>query len=158
MGADPNARASDGTTPFYEACAKGHMAVLHILRDHGADMTTVDQDGTSPALIAAANGRCAALQMLHESGVDLQATGHIYNGEFTVLRRNVTPLTTARDCGQHAAVAYLESVILAKNQKRARSDQPMLERAVKAGVADRLKPIPHERLLESTKAGSGTPI
>ena len=54
-------------------------------------------------------------------------------------------------------MAYLESVIIAKNQKRARSDQPMLERAVKAGVADRLKPIP-QRLLESTKAGSGTPI
>ena len=128
------------------------------MRVTGRGTSTAVSRRRHTALIAAANGRCAALQMLHESGVDLQATGHIYNGEFTVLRRNVTPLTTARDCGQHAAVAYLESVILAKNQKRARSDQPMLERAVKAGVADRLKPIPHERLLESTKAGSGTPI
>ena len=51
----------------------------------------------------------------------------------------------------------MESVVLAKNQKRACSDQPMLERAVKAGVAKRLKPIP-QRLLEATKAGSGTPI
>ena len=39
-----------------------------------------------------------------------------------------------------------------KNQKRASSDQPMLERAVKAGVTDRLKPIP-QRLLEATTAG-----
>ena len=88
MGADPDARASDGTTPFYAACEQGHVAVLHILHNlHGADMTAVDQDGTSPALIAAANGWCDVLQMLNESGVDLQATGHIYEGGFTAFIR-----------------------------------------------------------------------
>ena len=71
------------------------------------------------------------------------------------MRRNVTPLTTARDCEQYAAVAYMWSQSFSprkKNQKRASSDQPMLERAVKAGVTDRLKPIP-QRLLEATTAG-----
>ena len=85
-----NDRASDGTTAFYAACEEGQVAILHLLRDYGADMVAVDQDGTSPALIAAACGHVDVLRMLHRSGVDLQAAGHIYVEDFTILRRNAT--------------------------------------------------------------------
>ena len=54
-------------------------------------MTTVDQDGTSPALIAADGGRLDVIKALHEFGVDLQAHGHIYDGDFKLLR-NMTQL------------------------------------------------------------------
>ena len=90
MGANLNDRASDGTTAFYAACEEGQVAILHLLRDYGADMVAVDQDGTSPALIAAACGHVDVLRMLHRSGVDLQAAGHIYVEDFTILRRNAT--------------------------------------------------------------------
>jgi ankyrin repeat protein len=153
--ADPNMPASDGTTPFYAACAEGHMDILHILREHGADTATVDQDGTSPALIAAAGGRLDVVKALHEFGVDLQAPGHIYDyeGDFKLLR-NMTPLMVAQYWGQIEVAAYLQSVQL-KPEKRVRSDDSMLERAARAGVADRLKPIPAS-LLAATRVGSGT--
>jgi ankyrin repeat protein len=152
QGADPNVPASDGTTPFYAACTNGHMEIIRILCSHGADMTTVDQDGTSPALIAASEGRLDVVKALHEFGVDLQAPGHIYEADYTLLRRNMTPLMAAQHWGQTEVAAYLQS----KPEKRVRSDDSMLERAVRAGVADRMKPIPAS-LIAATRAGSGIP-
>lgn len=154
MGADPNGKASDGTSAFYVACQEGEVAILHLLRDHSADMTAVDQDGTSPVLIAAACGHVEVLRVLNESGVDLQAPGHIYVEDFTVLRRNATPLSIARELNEHEVVRFLEA-LLAKTEKRVRSDEPMLERAREAGVADRLKPIPAS-LTAATQPGSGS--
>ena len=52
--------------------------------------------------------------------------------------------------------SYLKTALASTAEKRARSDEPMLERAKRAGVADRLKPIPAS-LLAATKAGAGTP-
>ena len=162
LGADPNVPAGDGTTPFYIACENAGldgsdrcMAVLQLLRDHGADMTAADQDGTTPALIAAAMGHCDVIRLLHESGVDLRAPGHIYSEEWTVLKRNVTPLAIARDNEHEDVIVYLQTVLTPQAEKRARSDEPMLARAQKVGVAHRLKPIP-DRLLAAVRDGLGT--
>ena len=158
MGANPNSRASDGTTPFFVACQEGNVAMLNLLYDHGADLVAADQDGTSPALIAAACGHVDVLRMLHESGVDLRAPGHIYIEDFMVLRRNATPLSIACELGKHEVVTFLGAALAGapeKMEKRARSDETMLDRARKAGVADRLKPIPAS-LITATQPGSGT--
>ena len=96
------------------------------------------------------------IRFLLENGVDLQAPGHIYADEgCTNLRRNVTPLTIARDCGQDEVAAYLVTSLASNQGKRRRSEEPMFERARKAGVADRLRPIPAS-LLAATQPGSGT--
>ena len=155
QGADPAVPASDGTTPFYAACAGGHIEIVRILRNLGVDMTTVDQDGTSPALIATAGGHLDVLKALHDFGVDLRAPGHIYEDDYTCLRRNVAPLVIAQEWGETEVAAYLQSVQL-KTAKRVRSEESMLERAARAGVADRLKPIPAS-LLAATGVGSGSP-
>ena len=67
----------------------------------------------------------------------------------------MTPLTVARDSGQDEVAAYLES-LAPQEVKRVRSDDSMLERAVRAGVADRMKPIPAS-LIAATRVGSGIP-
>ena len=155
LGADPAVPASDGTTPFYIACERGHTTVVHLLYNLGVDMTASDQDGTSPALIAAANGHTDVIKFLHKVAVDLRAPGHIYLDEqFALLRRNVTPLSVARELGQDEVAEYLETALGSNAEKRVRSDDPMLDRARKAGVADRLKPIP-DTLLTATRPGSG---
>jgi hypothetical protein len=155
VGADPNAPASDGTTAVWVACEHGHAPVLELLREHGADMLASDQDGTSPALIAAGSGHADVVRWLHESGVDLRAPGHIYDADYTALVRNVTPLSIARQWGHEQVAAYLETALFSPAEKRARSDEPMLDRATRAGVADRLKPI-SASLVAATKEGSGS--
>ena len=80
-------------------------------------MTTVDQDGTSPALIATAGGHLDVLKALHDFGVDLRAPGHIYEDDYTCLRRNVAPLVIAQEWGETEVAAYLQSVQL-KTAKR----------------------------------------
>ena len=49
----------------------------------------------------------------------------------------------------------MESALAVKAEKRARSDETMLDRARKVGVADRLKPIPAS-LIAATQPGSGS--
>jgi hypothetical protein len=156
LGADVNAQASDGTTPFLVACQEGDLQVVQLLCEHGGNMIASDQDGMTPALIAAASGHVDVIRFLHENGVDLQSPGHIYADEgCTDLRRNVTPLTVARDWGQDEVAAYLVTSFASQEGKRVRSEEPMLERARKAGVANRLKPIPAS-LLAAAQPGSGT--
>ena len=50
-GANPH--ASDGTTPFFMACANEHIPAMALLRDRHVNMNAPNQDGTSPSLIAA---------------------------------------------------------------------------------------------------------
>jgi hypothetical protein len=146
-GADPEAPASDGSTPFYVACEQGHTPVLRLLSRQKVDMHSLNQDGTSPIYAAAMNGHLEVVQFLHTSGCDVQTRGTIHlwseeRGEY--LLTGVTLHRIAQDFGHTQLLQWLESLAqpVVEARKRERSSMSPLERAQLAGVADMLKPIP----------------
>ena len=78
-GTDPCMAASDGRTPFYVACAEGHIDIVKLLCAQKVVMCKADQDGTAPAHIAAACGHLEVIQYLHEQGVSVKHPGSIYD-------------------------------------------------------------------------------
>ena len=153
-GADINAAAYDGQTPFFAACYQGHLEMAKLLHRHGADITQADQDGTFPVHAAACGGHLHIIQFLSQIGVNMEDRGTIYVGaEWNQVLNNATPAMIARHEGYAEIVKFLQATSDVQSasmvgSKRSRSDVPMLERAQKAGVAHRLKPIPqwlHEK-------------
>ena len=53
-GADPNARATDGTTPLHECVEEGGLEVARLLVAAGADVTARRDDGLTPLDLARA--------------------------------------------------------------------------------------------------------
>jgi ankyrin repeat protein len=51
--ANPNLKASDGSTPLIEAVSNGKMAAAKLLLDNGADVNLASANGLTPLLIAA---------------------------------------------------------------------------------------------------------
>jgi ankyrin repeat protein/serine/threonine protein kinase len=51
--ANPNVKASDGSTPLIEAVSNGKMAAAKLLLDSGADVNLASANGLTPLLIAA---------------------------------------------------------------------------------------------------------
>ncbi len=49
-GADPNARHRGGWTALHVAAANGHVAIVDLLLQHGADVNALDQCGPAAAL------------------------------------------------------------------------------------------------------------
>jgi len=79
LAMDPQAikaRDSDGSTPLHCATWKGHVAVVAVLLEAGADVNARNQNdhwGTTPLHAAAHANQAAIAQMLLDKGADLNA-------------------------------------------------------------------------------------
>ena len=159
-GADINAAAFDGQTPFFAACYRGNLEMAHLLHEQRADINLADQDGTAPVHAAACAGHVHIIQFLSQIGVNMEARGNIYIGEdWDQVLHDATPLMIARCMGHNAVVQFLQQPAtggpLASNSttKRIRSDVSIEERAQKVGVAHRLKAV-QPSLLQLIQLGS----
>lgn len=55
------------------AAENGHVDVITLLLEHGADVNQVDREGVTPVLLAAKRGHLEALRLLFKNGGDLNA-------------------------------------------------------------------------------------
>jgi len=80
LKADPKlvgARDKDGSTPLHCGTWKGHLGVVSVLLDHGADVNAHNQNdhwGTTPLHAAAHANQAAIAELLIERGADVNAT------------------------------------------------------------------------------------
>ena len=62
-------------TPLAAACWKGHMNVVRLLLDAGADIDRVDARGIRPFLLACLCGHIDVIRLLMAAGADIHRTG-----------------------------------------------------------------------------------
>ncbi len=63
-----NARDTYGVSLLYLAAAKGDLAILQLLIEHGAEVDQTSDAGNSPLMVAAANGHVETIKLLLEHG------------------------------------------------------------------------------------------
>jgi ankyrin repeat protein len=75
-GANPNrGRITAPTrTPYMGAAQEGHLAMLDLLHQYGADVNAVSSDGSTALDSAINNGRAPAVKCMLRHGVDVHAT------------------------------------------------------------------------------------
>jgi ankyrin repeat protein len=76
-GVDVNARDWDNRTAAMAAAARGHLAVLKLLRERGADLEAADHTSTTPLMEAAMRGHLRVVEYLLDSGgvsIDTRST------------------------------------------------------------------------------------
>ena len=105
---------NDGATPLFMACHKGHLKVVRLLIESGADKDKATNDGVTPLSVACQDGHLEVARLLIESGADKdQATN---NG--------ATPLLLACEKG-HLEVARLLLESGATDAGRLQRDYPV---------------------------------
>jgi ankyrin repeat protein len=62
-----------GWTPLHEAAWKGHVEIIRLLLQNGAEVNAKNNYGYTPLHYAACNGHIDILHLLVENGVDLEA-------------------------------------------------------------------------------------
>ena len=125
-------KANDhGATPLFFACFYGHLDIVRLLVEKGADKDKAPDHGATPLFVACQNGHLDVVQVLVEKGADMDKTmndgattlfiacfyGHlevvrllVENGADMDKARNdgPTPLHVARRTGSTEIVALLE--------------------------------------------------
>ena len=119
-GVDPNFPMADkfGSTPAIVASTYGHVKLLALLLDRGADPNLARRDGATAAHAACQHGHVKCLQLLRERNAELSSKdsyGH-------------TPLDVARSCKQPECVDLL---LAAGATGMHKEDLPHLREAVK---------------------------
>lgn len=82
--------ASNGNTPFFNACKLGRVAMIEYLMERGGDIHQANTDGETPLYVAAHRGYLNVSMMLVDRGAKLDVTTH--NGR--------TPLHACAECGR----------------------------------------------------------
>jgi ankyrin repeat protein len=68
------ATTTKGYTPLAVASQNGHVAVVHLLIDKGADVLESDNKGVTPLYVASQQGHGATVRLLLDKGADVSAT------------------------------------------------------------------------------------
>lgn len=68
-GARPNC-SKDGWTPLHQAVVRNHIATVHLLLEHGAEINAVKADGLTPLHLAALNGHSQVVILLLNRGAN----------------------------------------------------------------------------------------
>lgn len=75
-GVDPNeGEGDDGTTALTVAAFLGHVGVVRLLLDRGADVDRPNKHGSRPLAAAARNAKAQVITMLLRAGASLTAEG-----------------------------------------------------------------------------------
>ena len=78
-GADVNAKADDGMTPYHIAAVKGHKEIAELLFAKGSDVNAMDEGGKTPLDWAVKENRTESLYFLRRHGAksaeELKAEG-----------------------------------------------------------------------------------
>ncbi|CAE8612025.1 unnamed protein product [Polarella glacialis] len=98
--ADPDhRRASDGWSPVIAACSSGHLEVVRVLLEQGADVKAAATDGFTPIFEACANGHFGVVELLLQHTADASQ----------VLQDGTSPLLLASLHGHKETAALLLS-------------------------------------------------
>jgi ankyrin repeat protein len=95
---DVNCKDIKGQSPAFICCIVGHVKILHLLIQHGADLTLADTSGESPAHVASMYGRVKMLALINNVNADL-----INQRD----NQGRTPLLCARESSQNGAAEWL---------------------------------------------------
>ncbi|XP_068678198.1 ankyrin repeat domain-containing protein 49-like [Montipora foliosa] len=77
-----NCKDEDGYSPLHRACYNGHLDVVGVLLERGADVRAVTEDGWQPLHCACRWGKTAVASLLLQNGADINAQT---NGKQTAL-------------------------------------------------------------------------
>eukprot|EP00792_Barthelona_sp_PAP020_P008779 TRINITY_DN3248_c0_g4_i1.p1 TRINITY_DN3248_c0_g4~~TRINITY_DN3248_c0_g4_i1.p1 ORF type:complete len:62 (-),score=8.79 TRINITY_DN3248_c0_g4_i1:875-1060(-) len=56
---------NDGASPLYGSCEHGHLGIIKMLLDHGANVNLKTEQGLAPIDIARTNGHTQIVELLH---------------------------------------------------------------------------------------------
>jgi ankyrin repeat protein len=73
LGADKDAKASNGWRPLHVAAANGHVEAIKVLVQLGADKDAKNANGDTPLHFAAFNGHVEAIKALEQLGAQIDA-------------------------------------------------------------------------------------
>ena len=130
LGLSPNNNWNmpSGNTPLHEAAAYGHVGIVKLLLENGADVNRHNEGGVTPLHYAARHGHVNAMSMLLDHGADPDKKGTGCG----------TPMQWAGRGGQIRAIKVLMSYGVSINQ-RGSEDITALHEAVRHDHLDAVK-------------------
>lgn len=148
-GENPDARTLlSRDTPLIKAAANGHIEVVKLLLEQGADVNRHNEGGETPLHYAARNGHVEVMEILLDHGADVTAKGTGCG----------TPLQWAARSGQIKAAELLLAHDADVNQKGT-DEHTALTDAVRNGHVDMVKFLLSRGAEVNTRASYGcTPL
>jgi len=77
-----DARDNEGATPLHAAAKQGHLEIVMILLEHGADLNGACHVGTTPLWGAASTGQTHTVVYLLKQGANIDASNNENTGSY----------------------------------------------------------------------------